>query len=87
MNVADPVLGALAMNGGPTTTRLPGLGSPLLGGGMDGLCSPTDQRGAERPDPGCDSGSTERVAVRPWIPVFRDGFDQGDAEAWTWLFP
>ena len=69
---ADPELAALAANGGPTLTRMPQPGSPLIDripvgtvcpDGLDG----TDQRGVERPiGPGCDVGSVE--APLPEIP-------------------
>ena len=60
----DPILGALASNGGPTQTRLPLTGSPLINaipvatcGGGDALAGEavtTDQRGVTRPqDVGC----------------------------------
>lgn len=53
----DPMLGALADNGGPTKTILPGAGSPALGAGMN--CPPTDQRGNPRPATGCALGAVE----------------------------
>jgi CSLREA domain-containing protein len=62
----NPLLGALAANGGPTQTRLPGAGSPAISRipvGTAGLCDGTlavDQRGVARPQgPACDSGSVE----------------------------
>jgi hypothetical protein len=48
--VADPNLGPLASNGGPTQTMLPAAGSPVLGAGnpaVSGLPA-TDQRGLPR---------------------------------------
>jgi CSLREA domain-containing protein len=63
----DPRLGALASNGGPTLTQLPGAGSPaidLIPPGTAGACdasTPTDQRGISRPQgAGCDAGSVEQ---------------------------
>jgi hypothetical protein len=59
--VADPRLGSLAGNGGPTKTLMPGPGSPAIdlipfGPG----CTGSDQRGTPRPQgPGCDSGAVE----------------------------
>jgi hypothetical protein len=43
---ADPLLGPLQDNGGPTMTMLPGAGSPAIGKGTG--CPPTDQRGDPR---------------------------------------
>jgi hypothetical protein len=54
---ADPLLGALADNGGPTQTIVPGDGSPARGAGV--MCPATDQRGMARPATGCTSGSVE----------------------------
>ncbi len=67
---AAALLGALADNGGPTLTRLPGTGSPAIDAipaGTAGLCDTTrlvDQRGAARPDGvDCDAGAVEAVLV------------------------
>jgi hypothetical protein len=54
---ADPTLGAIAANGGPTATMLPKASSPALGIGK--LCPATDQRGTSRPADGCTSGAVE----------------------------
>ncbi|MEZ4223197.1 MAG: MXAN_6577-like cysteine-rich protein [Polyangiaceae bacterium] len=54
----DPQLAALADNGGPTQTMLPGASSPVLGIGQS--CPATDQRGQPRPANGCDTGAVER---------------------------
>ncbi|MCE9556896.1 MAG: hypothetical protein K8T91_26410 [Planctomycetes bacterium] len=46
---ADPLLGVLANNGGPTFTMLPGGGSPAIANGTSGSPTPsTDQRGNPR---------------------------------------
>jgi predicted outer membrane repeat protein len=74
-DAGDPGLGALAANGGPTETRLPAAGSPLLGAIPDASCQDdgasgitTDQRGVTRPQPvGCDIGAVEVEA--PVVPV------------------
>jgi len=74
---ADPQLGALADNGGPTQTRLPALTSPLVnvipidacgdGDGLAGFAVTTDQRGVSRPqETGCEIGAVELEA--PPIP-------------------
>ena len=68
----DPKLGALTDNGGPTPTRLPLSGSPLIdaipnaacGGGdaLAGFAVTTDQRHLRRPDHAggaCDIGAVE----------------------------
>ena len=69
---ADPVLGALADNGGNTQTLLPGVGSAAVDSGDDSECPAADQRGVARPQRAhCDIGSVE---VRPDV-VFANGFD------------
>jgi hypothetical protein len=61
--VANPLLGGLAKNGGPTETMLPGTGSAAIGVVPSGSCSPyVDQRGDSRPGSGkstCDAGAVE----------------------------
>lgn len=54
---ADAALGALADNGGPTKTCLPGAGSPAHSAGTN--CPATDQRGMPRPTSGCTAGAVE----------------------------
>jgi predicted outer membrane repeat protein len=54
---ADPTLGAIGANGGPTPTMLPAVGSPALGIGQ--MCPATDQRGITRPASACTSGAVE----------------------------
>jgi len=57
----DPLLGPLALNGGPTRTHALGTGSPALDAASAADCPATDQRGVARPQgPGCDIGSYER---------------------------
>ncbi len=57
---ADPLLGPLAANGGPTQTHLPAAGSPAIGLGVAANCPLGDQRGAARPAGGaCTSGAVE----------------------------
>ena len=71
-DAGDPLLGALASNGGPTQTRLPQSGSPLIdaipnancGGGntLAGFAVTTDQRHLVRPEQSggkCDIGAVE----------------------------
>ena len=62
INSANPLLGPLAKNGGPTETELPQPGSPAIdhGGLSSNGCPPVDQRGDHRPfGPACDIGSVE----------------------------
>lgn len=54
--VADPELGDLADNGGPTETLAPAATSPAVGLGGD--CPATDQRGEPRAEP-CTAGALE----------------------------
>ena len=57
ISFADPLLGALAANGGTTQTLLPAAASPLRQAGRD--CPPTDQRGNPRNATGCTIGAVE----------------------------
>jgi CSLREA domain-containing protein len=64
----DPLLLALAANGGPTQTMLPMPESPLANAGDAGLCPTDDQRGVARnvgPDNGCDIGAVEFSVPEP----------------------
>ncbi len=54
---ADPLLGALGNNGGPTKTLVPAANSPAAGAGK--ACPPTDQRGNPRTPDGCTAGAVE----------------------------
>jgi predicted outer membrane repeat protein len=71
-NGGDPLLGTLSDNGGPTQTRLPQAGSPLVDAIPPGSCQAdgaagitTDQRGLTRPQgAGCDIGSVD-VEAQP----------------------
>ncbi len=54
---ADPLLGALTDNGGPTKTIAPAANSPAAGVGK--ACPATDQRGNPRPADGCTAGAIE----------------------------
>jgi CSLREA domain-containing protein len=61
--VADPMLGPLQDNGGPTETRRLGAGSPAIDLVPAASCPDTDQRGVARPHgPACDAGSYEVAA-------------------------
>ncbi len=54
---ADPQLGALADNGGPTPSRAPAAASPLRNAGRN--CPATDQRGNARNTANCTIGAVE----------------------------
>jgi predicted outer membrane repeat protein len=66
----DPVLGALGDNGGPTQTRLPLTGSPLIDAVPTTVCEQAgilvDQRGITRPQGGgCEIGAVEVAVAGP----------------------
>ena len=64
VSVAELALGSLQNNGGPTDTHALLEGSVAIGAGVLGNCTPTDQRGVERPQgDGCDAGAFELEAV------------------------
>jgi hypothetical protein len=56
VTIVDPMLGALADNGGPVKTMKPASGSPAIGAGQS--CSPTDATGATRAT-ACTLGAIE----------------------------
>jgi CSLREA domain-containing protein len=63
----DPQLDPLTNNGGPTPTHALRLNSPAIDAAGT-TCSPVDQRGIARPQPGngnCDIGAYERVPPMP----------------------
>jgi len=77
-NGGNPLLGALASNGGPTQTRLPLSGSPLIdaipdphcadGNTLAGSAITNDQRALPRPSPtggACDIGAVEVQVSAP----------------------
>jgi len=68
--VADPLLAALADNGGPTETVMPGAGGSAIGAVPAASCTVhEDQRGQPRPGAGgkvkCDAGAVETQAGEP----------------------
>jgi hypothetical protein len=71
---ADPLLGPLQDNGGPTLTHLLGTESPAIDAGNNSAGEDFDQRGPGHPRVGgarADIGATESVID----PIFHDGFD------------
>jgi hypothetical protein len=61
----EPMLHALASNGGPSQTIAPMAGSPAIDGGDNAGCPAMDQRGALRPaGAACDIGAFEVAAPR-----------------------
>lgn len=76
----------LAPNGGATLTRRPQADGPSGVGAV--ACLPElDQTGWPRPAVGCSRGAVQAAVSRTLIPVFIDGFEQGDAEAWSAIAP
>lgn len=65
----NPLLGALANNGGETNTLALLPGSPAIDAGTNVGCPPADQRGIARPQgPTCDIGAFELVRAQPTPP-------------------
>jgi CSLREA domain-containing protein len=77
--LANPGLGVLANNGGPTDTRAIGPTSPARDNGGTG-CAATDQRGVARPAGACDIGAFEYRAPRLTV-VKRVVNDEGGTQA------
>ena len=73
--VANPLLGPLANNGGPTDTHAIGASSPAVNGGTS--CEPTDQRGVARAG-ACDIGAYEYTGALPPPPPPPPGDDDDD---------
>jgi hypothetical protein len=78
MEGADPLLGPLADNGGPTATRMPDAASRAIDAGDPATCPVTDQRGVSRPlGAACDIGAVEApipaglVSSLPGRPVIK----------------
>lgn len=72
--------------GGPTRTFEISNTSPAFNRVLDTNCLARDQRGVTRsPQPfrDCDSGAHELIDAHIPTPLFADGFEQGDAEAWS----
>jgi hypothetical protein len=73
--LADPQLGPLQSNGGPTDTQALLQGSAALDAGSN--CTPVDQRGVPRPQgSACDIGAYERGAITLHVaPIGNDASD------------
>jgi hypothetical protein len=84
VNVADPLLGPLADNGGRTQTHALLFGSPAIDAGDPGGCRDnlgallsTDQRGLHRPANGgvnglrCDIGAFEYYRASLFLPLIQ----------------
>ncbi len=82
--MANPRLGALADNGGPTPTHALNLDSPAIGAGdCVGGTIGEDQRGIPRPQLGaCDIGSFEFIDLDR---IFHDRFELGLAGGTSWI--
>ncbi len=83
---ADPLLGALAENGGPTLTQIPLPGSPVLNAGDPGFTPPpnTDQRGFARVVGGrLDLGAVEVAVSGPNALLAVGGSLNGQATLYT----
>lgn len=68
---ADPLLAALANNGGPTETMALGAGSPAIDTGVANGAPPADQRGVPRCGP-VDRGSFEALSPQT---IYCNGFE------------
>lgn len=78
----DPLLQALAANGGPTLTHLPGAGSPAVDAFASFDCPALDQRGFERPaGAACDIGAVESGSQPPSSTLRCGGEFTADADA------
>jgi len=75
---ADPKLGALANNGGPTDTMMPQSDSPAIEGGTNTFCPAVDQRSIARPEGAlCDVGAVEAALFELTGTIFVDEAGDG----------
>ena len=83
---ANPLLGALANNGGTTQTQALGAGSPAIDAGNDATCATTDQRGIARPlGLHCDIGAFE-APVATVAPTITNGPPPGGTTGGVYNF-
>jgi hypothetical protein len=73
---ADPKLGPLQNNGGPTLTRMPSTGSPAIGAGNNNFGSTYDQRGLLYPRT-TGAGKSVDIGAIQYDTIFADGFEGG----------
>jgi predicted outer membrane repeat protein len=67
----DPLLSFINVNGGPTSTLLPLVGSPVIDAGGNPLCPAQDQRGVARPVAAtCDIGAVEYRLIDNGLGVY-----------------
>jgi hypothetical protein len=68
--MANPQLGALQNNAGPTDTQVPAASGPAIDAGGDAACPATDQRGVPRPQGAhCDIGAVENTTPTAGAPA------------------
>lgn len=83
---ADPFLGPLQSNGGPTKTMALGAGGSALDAGNDATCATTDQRHVSRVSPPqgahCDIGAYEHVYASV-LYASPTGLTSGFCESWA----
>jgi hypothetical protein len=77
------VVRPLAGNGGPTPTHALAPGSPAQARVPGATCAAQDQRHAPRSLAFCDAGSFESSGTPPGPWIFEDGYESGDAFAWS----
>ena len=78
ITIADPQLGALADNGGGTSTMALPNASPAVGAGNNATCPATDQRGvARRQGARCNIGAFELVLALALSPSFAGAGEPG----------
>lgn len=81
---ADPNLGTLANNGGPTQTMALLYPSPAINAGDSATCETTDQRGVSRPQgSGCDIGAFEGLSAVTTLSSSLDPSTYGDSVTFT----
>ncbi len=84
---SSPFLLPLAGYGGPTQTHALIAGAPAIFLVSSTYCQTTDQRLAPRAFLFCDAGSYESSGQAPGMWIFSDGFESGDAAAWSSSVP
>ncbi len=86
--IGDPLLGPLVSGGGRPLARAPYAGSPAIDGGSNSLCPGTDQWGRPRTMDGDQNGTPiADIGALEAVMLFADGFESGDATAWSQVSP